>query len=175
MLNFERLLKNIDLSRSVDKIFLVFLSFLLILNLSYCTEDVKTVEFTINEVERLLSGDTTKSWLRVAYVVDGQPPISDPCQLQTISTFYLDDSDTARYIIFSNPVICGSQSDTLETGYWSIIGKPGNTSIAGSIELVQQGDTVIRGISEITSLYLKLSGSIDESTLEVSYEAIIPD
>lgn len=175
MLNFERLLKSIDLTRSVDKIFLVFLSFLLIMNLSYCTEDVKTVEFTINEVERLLSGDTTKSWLRVAYIVDGQPPFTDPCQLQTISTFYLDDTDTTRYIILSNPTVCGSLSDTLETGYWRIIGNPANTSIADGIEFVQQGDTVMRHIAEITSLFMTLSGTIDESTLEVSYEAIIPD
>lgn len=133
------------------------------------------MEFTINEAERLLSGDTTKSWLRVSYVLDGQPGITDPCQLQTISTFYLDDSDTTRFVIASNPVVCASLSDTLETGYWRITGKPGNISIADSIEFVQHGDTVMRKIAEITSLYMTLTGSMDGSKLEESYQAIIPE
>jgi hypothetical protein len=143
--------------------------------LSDCSEEVKTVEFTRAEVERLLSGDTTKSWLRVAYNVDGQAGLTEPCDLQTISTYFLDESDSARFVILSNPVVCGSVSDTLATGYWQIIGREENQNIADKLELVQQGDTVWRNIKQITSLYMTLTGSINESTLEVSYEAIIPD
>jgi hypothetical protein len=164
-----------DLLRSIDKILFSAISLVLGLFLAECTEDVKIVEFTRAEVERLLTGDTLKNWLRVAFTLDGEAQFTEVCALQTISTFYVDESDSARFVVLSNPAVCNSRSDSLAFGYWRIIGRQGNKDIADKIELVQQGDTVLRDIRQITSLYMTLTGSENESAIEVSYEAIIPD
>jgi hypothetical protein len=170
------LLKKLNevLKSKIKKTLLVFL-FLPVYFFTRCTEDVKVVEFTNTEVIRLLSGDSTKSWLRVSYKLDGHDHSLGECDLQAISTFYLDDFDSLKYVIRLNPVVCQSISDTLESGYWQIIGKFGKPDIAEKIEFVQNSDTISRDIVQISSLYLTLSGSEGESILETSFEAVIPD
>ena len=153
----------------------IFMIFLPILLSTGCGDEVKVVTFTTDEATRLLSGDTTKSWLRTAYVVNGQPQYTDPCELQTITTFLIDASDSAKFVVHRHPDICPGNSDTLETGYWRVVGKITNADIADRIEFVLEGDTLLRNIDMITSLYLDLSLNREGSSEQSSFEAILPE
>ena len=142
---------------------------------SNCTEDEKMVPFTESEVIRLLSGDTTKSWLRVSFQLNGADQGSDDCDLYTITTFYIGPSDSLKYTIVSNPVYCPSPADTLESGDWRILNRTDNQETADKIEFIFEGDTLQKQIEQITSLYLYLSQSENELLFQSSYDAIIPE
>ncbi len=150
---------------------LVFLGFILM----YCSDDDKIVPFTEDEVIRLLSGDTTKSWLRVSFQLNGSDQGSDDCDLHTVTTFYIGSLDSLKYTVVSNPDYCQSQTDTLESGNWRILGREENKDIADKIEFIFEGDTLQQRIEQITSLYLILRGSENDLLFQSDYEAILPE
>jgi len=143
--------------------------------ISNCTEDEKMIPFTESEVIRLLSGDTTKSWTRVSFQLNGADQGLNDCDLKTITTFYIGASDSLKYTIVSDPVYCQTQGDTLEVGYWRILGSAEDEEIAKQIEFIIEGDTLQQQIEQITSLYLNLSQSENELFFQSSYEALIPE
>jgi len=143
--------------------------------LGSCAEEEKMVVFTEPEAVRLLSGDTIKSWNRVAFRINGQPAGLDDCELQTVTAFYLDQTDSMKFLILANPVLCGGTADTLEAGYWRIIGREGASEIADKIEFVIGGDTTLKDISMMTSLFLTLTGSGEDQSVEENFEVIIPE
>ena len=142
---------------------------------SNCSEDEKMVPFTESEVIRLLSGDTTKSWLRVSFQLNGADQGLDDCDLHTIMTFYIGTSDSLKYSIVSNPAYCQAEVDTLEMGYWRVLGSGENEDITNQIEFIFEGDTLQQQIEQITSLYLNLSQSENELLFQSGYEAVIPE
>ena len=143
--------------------------------LSDCAEDERIIPFSESELIRLLSGDTTKSWLRVSFQLNGADQGSDDCDLYTITTFYIGASDSLKYTIVSNPDYCQSPTDTLESGNCRILGRTDNPDIADKIEFIFEGDTLLQQIEQITSLYLYLSQSENELLFQSGYEAIIPE
>lgn len=152
--------------------------FLLIISgfiLIQCAKDEKIVPFTESEVIRLLSGDTTKSWLRISFKLNGADEDLNDCDLHTITTFYLDTSDSLKYTIVSNPVYCQSEADTLELGDWRIMGQEENQNIADRIELIFNGDTLQYQIDQVTSLYFNLSRSENDLLYQSGFEAILSD
>jgi hypothetical protein len=136
-----------------------------------CAEEEKIIVFTESELIRLLSGDTTKSWNRIAFFMDGQASSLEDCDLNTVTTFYVDDTDSLKYLIRSNPVLCNGDADTLETGYWRIIEKENNDDLRDKIEFVVNEDTTLKIISRVTSRFLNLDQLGDEEV----FEAIIPE
>jgi hypothetical protein len=133
------------------------------------------VPFTKPEVIRLLSGDTTKSWLRVSFKMNGEDQGLNECDLHNITNFYIDASDSLKYRIVSNPADCQWQIDTLEAGYWRILGRDDNNEIAEKIEFVFEGDTTQHQIKQVTSLYLILNRSKEDLFFETAYETVIPE
>lgn len=143
--------------------------------ISNCNENEKMVPFTESEVIRLLSGDTTKSWIRMSFKMNGEDQALSDCELYTITTFYLGTSDSLRYRIVTNPAICQSQADTLETGFWRILGRDNDNEIADKVEFIFDGDTTQQQINQVTSLFLTLNRSEDDNFYETVYEAVIPE
>jgi len=145
------------------------------LALTQCSKDEKIVPFTDSEVIRLLSGDTTKSWLRISFQLNGADQDLDDCNLYTVTTFYLGTSDSLKYTVVTAPDYCLSQADTLESGDWSILGQEQSQNIADKIQLISEGDTIQYQIDQITSLYLNLSRTAEDLLYHSRFEAIMPE
>jgi hypothetical protein len=138
--------------------------------LNSCAEEEKNIVFTESELIRLLSGDTTKSWNRIAFFMDGEASLLEECDIGTVSTFYVDETDSLKFLIRSNPDLCNGNADTLEIGYWRIIERESNEDLMDKIEFVVKEDTTLKSITRITSRFLNLNQSGDEEI----FEAIIP-
>jgi hypothetical protein len=164
-----------DLKRNINFLIGIFIILILGSVMMNCAEEERMVPFTESEVIRLLSGDTTKSWLRIAFELNGADQGMDDCNLYTITTFFITSSDSLKYTIVSSPDYCQSQTDTLEIGDWRILSSGDNQDVADGIEFIFEGDTVEQTIDRVTSIYLNLSRSANELFFQSRYQAILPE
>ena len=150
-------------------------SFLLILTLtliSSCYKHDHIVVFTSDEITRLISGDTTKSWETVKSVINGTENNGDPCAINTIRKFSFSKQDqtTHLYEIYKNPGVCNGIDTLVETGEWYVIQGSPSVGIPDTLAVVLDGDTLRSSIREITSIKLRLSGSVNNSQIEEDLE-----
>ena len=85
-----------------------------------CGEDENLVVFTESEVVRLLSNDSSKTWIRKVLTIDGQTPEISECEL-LIETKYFSSNAEQIYIIESIDDYCGGTSERLDSGSWEAL------------------------------------------------------
>ena len=135
---------------------------------SGCYQSDHPVEFSSDEITRLISGDTIKSWETVKILSNGSEPDGNDCSVKPIRKFSFSKQDqtTHLYEIYANPAACDGTDTLLETGEWYIIEGTAVTGSEDTLALIINSDTVKYGISEITSTLLKLKGRIKNALTE---------
>lgn len=119
-----------------------------------CADDENIVVFTESEVVRLLSNDSSKSWIRKGITIDGQSPEISECEL-LIETKYFSSNTDQIYIIESIDNYCGGTTERLDSGSWDALVE---SNISDRIDRIAyysgNGETKIKKILEITSIFL---------------------
>ncbi len=141
----------------------------------YCAEEEKTIVFSESEVIRLLSGDTTKSWIRFSKKINGQDQELSECDLHVVTKFYIGDLDSLKYSIGKYPSDCGGDNTIIDEGIWQIISAESDIDNARIIEFISKGDTLTKNIDEITSLLLRLDWVENESQIEESFMVLVEE
>ena len=128
--------------------------FIVLFLFTSCGEDENLVVFTESEVVRLLSNDSSKTWIRKVLTIDGQTPEISECEL-LIETKYFSSNTERTYIIESIDDYCGGTSERLDSGSWEALEE---SNISDRIDRIAyhsgDGETKIKKILEITSLFL---------------------
>jgi hypothetical protein len=146
----------------------------LLLNAS-CGNDENIVVFTEPEVVRMLSNDSSKSWIRKMITVDGQTPEISECEL-LIQTKYFSSNTEQVYIIESIDDFCGGITEQLDSGSWEALEESGLSDRIDRIAYYSgQGGTTIKNIKEITSLYLTTEEENDGTIIQETFESSQPN
>jgi hypothetical protein len=150
-------------------------AFIILLLFASCGEDENLVVFTEPEIVRLLSNDSSKSWIRKTITVDGQTPEISECEL-IIETKYYSSNTEQIYIVESIDDFCGGISEQLDSGSWDALEE---SNISDRIDRIAyysgDGGTTIKYIKEITSLYLTIEEDKDGSMVQETFESSLPD
>lgn len=140
-----------------------------------CGDDENIVVFTESEVVRLLSSDSSKTWSRKDVVVDGQSPEIEECEL-LIEISYFSSNTEQIYIVESIDDFCGGVSEQLDSGSWEALEE---SNISDRIDRIAyysgDGETTIKRIQEITSLFLTTEEDSDGSVIRETFVSEIPD
>jgi hypothetical protein len=140
--------------------------------LSGCIKEDRFIDFSEAEIMRLISGDSTKQWVRTRQVIDGKEQNNDECILKHKLTFiYLSQSpDKIEYQIHRDPDICHLPDSIIESGSCHISDLKPGPNVKDTISFIVGQDTTRYGINFITSLFLnikcKKNGVITESDYE---------
>jgi len=150
-------------------------AFIILLLIASCSNDENIVVFTEQEVVRLLSNDSSKSWVRKIITLDGQTPEISECEL-LIQTKYFSSNTEQVYIIESIDDYCDGITERLDSGSWEALAE---SSISDRIDRIAyysgDGGTTIKYIKEITSLYLTIEEEKDGSIVQETFESTLPD
>ena len=74
-----------------------------IISIVSCDSDEKPIIFTAEEIQRLISGDSSKIWIRTGKIVQGQSADLSNCELYLTTEFAVDESDSLKFKISFNP------------------------------------------------------------------------
>lgn len=138
--------------------------------LNACSNDEAAFNFETSELERLLASDSSKSWIRLSRVENGQPQSLADCEIDELLIFSqpesAEDSITVNYE--TGPVRCSGQADSIIfQGSWDIVA--GDLPVTyDSIRFAIEGDTTLRNIDFITSQSLTLSFIEGQSSTQVT-------
>lgn len=161
--------------KNIRRIKFIFSIIIISLLHYHCAEEEKIVIFSESEVIRLLSGDSTKSWIRIAIKTNGQDQELTECDLRNVTKFYIGDLDSLKYSISKNPFDCEGDTLIINEGIWRIISAEDDIDMAEKIEFISKGDSLVKNINEITSLFLKLDWVENESLIEESFMVNLPE
>lgn len=150
-------------------------AFIILLLIASCSNDENIVVFTEQEVVRLLSNDSSKSWIRKILTLDGQTPEISECEL-LIQTKYFSSNTEQIYIIESVDDYCDGITERLDSGSWEALEE---SNISDRIDRIAyysaDGGTSIKNIKEITSLFLTTEEEKDGTIIQETFEPLIPD
>ncbi len=153
----------------------VGLFFFVSLLFTSCGNDENIVLFTEPEVVRLLSNDSSKSWIRKIITEDGQTPEISDCEL-LIQTKYISSNTEKTYIIESIEEFCDGITERLDSGSWEALEE---SSISDRIDRIAyysaDGGTTIKNIKEITSLFLTTEVEENGILIQETFEPLLPD
>ncbi len=149
--------------------FIVFLLF------ASCGNDENIVVFTEPEVVRLLSNDSSKSWIRKIITENGQTPEISDCEL-LIQTKYISSSTEQIYIVESISDFCNGITEQLDSGSWEALEE---SSLSERIDRIAyysaDAGTTIKNIQEITSLFLTTEEEKDGTIIQETFEPLLPN
>jgi hypothetical protein len=149
--------------------------FVLLLFIASCSNDENIVVFTEQEVVRLLSNDSSKSWMRKIITLDGQTPEISECEL-LIQTKYFSSNTGQIYIIESVDDYCDEIAERLDSGSWEALEESNISERINRIAYYSaDGGTTIKNLKEITSLFLTLEEENDGAIIRETFEPLIPD
>jgi hypothetical protein len=138
-----------------------------------CGDGENIVVFTESEVVRLLSNDSSKSWVRKAITIDGQSPEISECEL-LIETKYFSSNTNQIYFIESTDEYCGGTSVRLDSGSWEALVE---SNISDRIDRIAyysgNGDTKIKKILEITSIHLTTEADSLGLVIQETFESTL--
>ncbi len=133
-----------------------------------CEKEIEVAGFDILQTEKLLSGDSTKTWVRISRSEAGKPIVLKGCELENTLIFSISKVDTIL-----NPLLfqtsCG---DTLLSAGWLAKNDFGGSRTDSLLYLINPDtiktpdtvyvnyDTLYNSIENITSQFLVIS-SID--------------
>ena len=153
--------------------FWIKLTYFFLFLFASCGEDENVVVFTESEVVQLLSNDSSKSWVRKAITIDGQSPEISECDL-LIETRYFSSNADQIYIIESIDDYCGGTSERLDSGSWEALVE---SNISDRIDRIAyysgNGETRIKKILEITSVYLTTEADSLGQVLQEAFESTL--
>lgn len=136
-----------------------------------CSDKENEVFFNDNEVIRLLSNDSSKSWIRKSLIIDGQTSDLSECDLSHLTTFY-SNSSGQTYIIETIPEFCGGNPVRLDSGSWEVLEE---SSISDRIDRIvynsSDGGSSVKYIQQITSLFLNTEEDLSGSVVQESFES----
>ena len=160
-------MKSLLCVKKVNKNFLSLVVLIIVL-FSACEKQTEVIGFDAAQTERLLRGDSTKTWVRTSRSEAGKSIILDECELDNILIFSLSKVDT-----IPNPFLfktsCG---DTLLYGGWLAKNDFGGNRTDSLLYLINPEtiktvdtlyvnyDTLYNSIENITSQFLVIS-SVD--------------
>jgi len=151
---------------------LSFLFILVIFGTFGCSREEHFVDFSGNEIIRLISGDTLKIWTRTGQVIDGKVQNTDECSIK--QKFLFNHTGNTGYNldfkVYSNPAICNSPDSLIESGTCFITDYITGPAVKDSVSFIVGPDTLNYGIMSITSLYLSLRGKIKGAMIENELE-----
>jgi hypothetical protein len=140
-----------------------------------CGEEEKMVVFNRSEVIRLLCNDSTKSWERKAVSIDGQPADISECDLfahMTLTT----QNDSLKYLVKSQTAYCNNNTELLDSGLWEVLEE---SIVSDAIDRIVfysvEGDTIIKSIGEVTSIYFTTKENSGGSVIQESFETALAD
>lgn len=146
-----------------------FLSaFIFVLLLLSCSDSENIVTFNRDEVIRLLSNDSSKTWLRKNYSENDQQIELEECSLKT-ETIYKHRNDSMIYTISTIDQFCDTVI-LLDSGLWDVAEDGSFTGRIDKIIYYSGEDTLAKEILEITSLFLRLQRSKGETSYEEFFE-----
>lgn len=135
-----------------------------------CGEKEQIVIFNSTEVSRLLSGDSVKAWVRIGVDEEG---LSD-CTLHQVTRFE-KSNDSLKYTINLNPNFCNGDTSLKQSGYWQVYSPDIIPDNANRIRFINNGDTLIKTIVQITSVNLELSYLNNQKKIVESYDYYPPE
>lgn len=140
-----------------------------------CGDKENIVVFNRSEVIRLLSSDTSKSWTRLDVTIDGIPNNYTECEMFT-NTQYISRKDSLIYIISAQPEYCDGNSEIIESGLWDLFEE---SNISDRIDRIAyysfEGDTIVKEMLEITSLYLSTKDDNTGVSIVETFESKLTD
>ncbi len=141
-----------------------------------CTKQQDYVDFNNQELIRLLSGDSTKEWVRVAEYKNGNEVNTDPCSLRLLYQFQNPGgtTDSLPLAIYNNPRACNQVDTLITSGIWLIKGTITNANEEDSIVMIFGNTVQTFGISNITSNSLKLVSVQNNDHIENDLEWFSP-
>lgn len=142
---------------------------LLILFLS-CSKDEKVIVFTRDEVIKLLTADTSKTWSRYSYRINGSDAEVNECVLRQQVTFFYQP-DSLYFLILPSADICDPGSYEIR-GRWDVLEDPQINDRYNQVQYVISNDTLVKQIGEISSLYLDVSFSEAEDVFTEKFQVV---
>lgn len=118
-----------------------------------CNIQEAPVNLAADELERLLTADSSKSWI-LSNRINASP--FEPCESDDLLTFIKSSpiNDTLTIHFRSGSVFCPGQIDSvIFQGTWIII----DGLLSDSLELIITGDTTRRSLDLVTSQILSIS------------------
>lgn len=150
-------------------------AFIFLLLITSCGNDENIVVFTEPEVVRLLSNDSSKTWIRKIVIENGQTPEIPECDLMT-QTRYISSNSEQIYIIESIDDFCDGITEQLDSGSWEVLEESNLSERIDRIAYYSgDGGTTIKNIQEITSLYLRTEEEKDGTITEETFESSQPN
>ena len=130
-------------------------------------EEDSEIQFTADQIERLLAGDSTKSWKLIRKEIDGEQAITDSCQLENELIFTRGIAPVAGILVFDD----SCDVEKVLDGYWEVLNQsnlpvtdtllylfnPDTSFIIEDSLVVVEHDTVINIVERITSRFLTIS------------------
>jgi hypothetical protein len=154
-----------------NKIFILII-FIMLITYTACYKNEHFVDFTSDELTRLISGDSVKSWIRVRLSDNGTDASSDPCSINLIYSYSSASNDQSNlgYEILKNPSVCNGIDTLIESGGWYIIEGITSSNLRDSLVMINNGDTLRFGISSINSTDMKLISGENGGMVEEEFE-----
>ena len=140
--------------------------FILSISLVGCLEQDEITYFSANELTRLISSDSAKSWILTNRIVDNSSDILD-CEKDDILTFISPQFDQDTTLLFqTGMVLCPGQIDSIIfIGKWQAIDSENQQLIMLTID----GDSSINSIDFITSKLLTISYQTEGKSISEEY------
>ena len=141
-----------------------------------CMKEEAAIDFSAEELTRLISGDSTKTWVRVRQAIDGTDSDLDPCDLKLLYQFSVigTSGSDKTYNILRNTEVCSNQDSLVSGDPWELTDEKSGTAIKDSLQLISGQDTSRYGIYFITSMSMKLTKRTGEKVIENDFEIYNP-
>ena len=151
---------------------LSFLFILVIFGTFGCSREEHFVDFSDNELIRLISGDTFKIWTRTRQAIDGKVQNTDLCSVKQKFLFNKtgNTGNNLDFEVHSNPDICNFPDSLIESGTCFITDYQTGRDVKDTLSFIVGVDTMNFGITSITSLYLSLRGKVKGALIENEFE-----
>ena len=136
-----------------------------------CDIEEQGVDYSGDEIRRLLSGDSIKHWIRLSYTIQGSDADADECSLKHMLIFKYNDTSSPdlEFEIRTLPIFCNGTDSTLITGNCIITDVLPSTGTNDSISFVTAADTINYVLIQATSLVLKMERRINGNLMDEEY------
>ena len=144
----------------------------LLFGLCGCLAQDETIDFSDTQLTRLLTSDSSKTWLLTSRLLDNQQLIKD-CEMDDLLIFQTPgmSQDTALVSFLTGPILCPEQSDSIIfRGVWEII----DTASHPLLRLVINDDTSVVSIDYITSQLFESTQLKEGKSIKEEFVAIDP-
>ena len=153
---------------SISKLFiLVFFTAYMAIS---CVEPTVPIQMTIPQMERLLTGDTSKVWIMTKRIVNDTSTLKEPCELDdTLTIIKTATAEGAGNVVFRNgALICTGENDTIFSGSYELY-RDDSLGLNFFRIITPANDTLLKELKLLTSTQLEIF-SIEKDTLGNEFE-----